>query len=658
MRNKLLIVLLVLSLSVSANDDLRDSVKIKEVEISASRLLSFSVTEKVQQIDSLVMARYASQDLGALLQKVSLLNISSNGGAGSLSTAGIRGASSNQTAVTWNGLPVNSLTTGSADLSTIGVGGFDDITITYGAVGTLYGSGTMGGAIELLTKPKRNEGLRYNVRAEVGSFSNYNGQANVKFSNNTIAYSGQVFYRDGKNDFEYKDIYDHGKPLEKQIHNENSVVGTIHNLCYRVGRSLFDAGAWYQVKDKNIPGLMGIGPPISNQTQKDSTFKAYVGWKGLLNKVRVEGKTAYLSDFLRYTDRERYDSPSYKIFSEIASERWLSDAGARWYFSNDLTFDIGGRYIRLEGRTPNYAENIVEHDVRLNGAIKYSPESGTFTATVGKDWNGTELREYNTTELIDGVQADVSKAVNHVPNPPLQFSLSGKFIIRPGRLSLRGKAASHYRRPTFNDRYWYPGGNINLLPEKGIVSELGMGWSKATTLIGNLLAELDFYRANNKESIAWKPMGALWMPVNTGEVVTQGMDFELKNSIDAGNGKVINKVMYAYNDAFDNNFESERYKQTLAYRPKHILKLGSDYINKTWNAGFLVYGRSKSNTWEGYKVDGNWPVDVNAGYCLAVHGLNLELNARIENVLNASYQLVRFYPMPGRAYYLTININI
>ncbi len=649
MRYKLLIVLLVLSLPVWADDERRDSVKIKEVEIAVPRLLHFSVTEKVQQVDSLTIARYASQDLGALLQKISLVNISSNGGAGGLTTAGIRGASSNQTAVLWNGLPVNSLTTGSADLSLINVGGFNDITITYGAVGTLYGSGTMGGAIELLTKPDWNKGMHFNVKGGIGSFSNYSTYLNASYSDASLAYSARVYYQDSKNDFEYKDIYDHGRPIEKQTHNETSLIGTIHNLYYRTGVGVWDAGLWYQEKEKNIPGLMGVGPPLSNQTQKDSIFKVYAGWKGLLNTVRLEGKVAYLSDFLRYADN---------IVSEIESKRWLTDASARWYYSTNLTLDLNARYSRLEGITSNYAENITEHEGRVNVAVKYSSESLTVIGTVGKDWNGTEVGEYNTVELIDGVPVNVTKAINEVPDPPLQLSLSGKYMVVPERLSLRGKVATHYRRPTFNDRYWDPGGNIDLLPEEGMLIELGMGWSKSGLAIGDLFAEIDFYRADNKESIAWKPAGAIWRPVNTGEIEIQGMDLELKNSIDVGNDRMINRLMYAYNNAFDNAPESERYKETLAYRPKHTLKVGTDYISEKWNGGVLVYGRSKSNTWEGYKVDGNCLIDINAAYNLSFRKADIELGARVENVLNTSYQLVRFYPMPGRAYFATINIKL
>ncbi len=94
-----------------------DTIQINTVDILAPRLKHFSEVEKHQEIDSLTLVRYGSQDLATLLQKVSLVNMSSNGSLGALSTVGIRGASATHTSVNWNGIPVNSLTTGSATTS-------------------------------------------------------------------------------------------------------------------------------------------------------------------------------------------------------------------------------------------------------------------------------------------------------------------------------------------------------------------------------------------------------------------------------------------------------------------------------------------------------------------------------------------------------------
>ncbi|MFT5750142.1 MAG: vitamin B12 transporter, partial [Ancylomarina sp.] len=204
-----------------------DTIQINTVDILAPRLKHFSEVEKHQEIDSLTLVRYGSQDLATLLQKVSLVNMSSNGSLGALSTVGIRGASATHTSVNWNGIPVNSLTTGSADLSLISAGAFDNVEVVFGAPGSLYGSGTYGGAINLSNIPSWKKRSRLNFISEYGSFSNSKQSLVGAYSNKWISYSGQVFYRYGKNDFKYDDIYDHGFPREKLNHNENKDYGLI-----------------------------------------------------------------------------------------------------------------------------------------------------------------------------------------------------------------------------------------------------------------------------------------------------------------------------------------------------------------------------------------------------------------------------------------------
>jgi len=131
----------------------------------------------------------------------------------------------------------------------------------------------------------------------------------------------------------------------------------------------------------------------------------------------------------------------------------------------------------------------------------------------------------------------------------------------------------------------------------------------------------------------------------------------VKHALNIDKYQLRNNLVYGYNDAYDDNDESEKYKQVLGYRPKHTFKLSSDIIASVWNAGVVFYTRSKCYTWEGRQVDGYALVDLNAGYTIDVFSSKINLMGRVENVLGTSYQLVRAYPMPGRAYYLTVNIN-
>ncbi|MBN2598473.1 MAG: TonB-dependent receptor [Marinifilaceae bacterium] len=609
-----------------------DTIQIESIDIVAPRLQHFSSTEKTVQIDSILIQRYDGKDLSSLLQKTSLVNISSNGAFGALATAGMRGASGTHTSVNWNGIPVNSLTTGSADLSLINAGSFDQVQVIYGAVGSLYGSGTLGGAIELSNKPDWKKKSEIGLSSEIGSFSNYKTKLFGKYSNKSISYSGQAFFQYGKNDFSYTDFHDFGLPTERLNNNENRAFGTIQDLHLKINEHYIDFGVWYQVKEKNIGGLMGIGAPTSYQKQRDSSFKAYVGWKKLIGKFRIEAKSAYLSDYLKYTDRGSATSTGYKIFSEIESRRWLNDVNLRYYFSDKWSVDINGKYNWLKGITNNYDGNIHENESRATLATKYTPLIGTFIFTYAKEWN-SEV------------------------NPPEMYSFSSLIHLFPAIIDIRSKASTHYKRPTFNERYWNNSGNVDLKSENGWNYELGVVMLSQKALYGDITLDFNAYKARNDDLIAWQPgSGTLWKPINIGKTVIQGVDIEVTHFLKVKNNSLRTSLKYAYNDAYNNDKESDNYKKTLAYRPHHIVKFSSDYLFGKWEFGILGTVRSNTNTWEGDQVDGNMLIDLNGGYRFDTNFAKIKLTGRVENLLDESYEIVRFYPMPGRAYYLGLNV--
>ncbi|PKQ61816.1 hypothetical protein BZG02_14410 [Labilibaculum filiforme] len=609
-----------------------DTIHIESVDIVAPRLQHFSATEKTVQIDSILIQRYDGKDLSNLLQKTSLVNVSSNGAFGGLATVGMRGASGTHTSVNWNGIPVNSLTTGSADLSLINAGSFDEVQVIYGAVGSLYGSGTLGGAIELSNSPDWKKKSTLGIMSEVGSFSNTKTKLYGKYSNNWISYSGQAFFQYGKNDFSYTDFHDFGSPTERLNNNENRAFGTIQDMHLKINEHYIDLGVWYQVKEKNIAGLMGIGDPVSFQKQRDSSFKAYVGWKKLIGKFRLEVKSAYLSDYLKYTDRGSATNTGYKIFSEIESKRWLNDANLRYYLTDKLSVDVNGKYNWLKGITNNYQGDIIENESRLTLATKYSPSIGTFIFTYGKEWN-SEV------------------------NPPEMYSFSSLFHLAPHVLNFRAKGSTHYRRPTFNERYWNNAGNLDLKSENGWNYELGLVMLPQKTLGGSLSVDLNAYKALNDDLIAWQPeSGTIWKPMNIGKTVIQGFDIEANHVKNIRKNSLHTSLKYAYNDSYNNDKESEEYKETLAYRPHHLVKFSSDYLCGRWDIGALGTLRSNTNTWEGDQVDGNLLIDLNGAYRFDTKFAKIKLTGRVENLLDESYEIVRFYPMPGRAYYFGVNV--
>ncbi len=605
-----------------------DTIQIETIDILAPRLKHFSEAEKYQKIDSLTIVQYGSHDLSGLLQKVSLVNVSSNGSLGATSSVRIRGASAVHTSVNWNGIPINSLTLGSADLSLVSAGAFDDIEVVYGASGALYGSGTFGGAINLSNTANWERSSSLNLNAEYGSFTNAKIGLSGRYSNEIFSYSGQFFYKYGKNNFPYFDKYDTKTPYEKLNHNQNRDMGMIHNAHFKLNQHFIDAGLWYQVKDKNIAGIMGGGDPMSTQNQRDSSLKAYVGWKHLFKDFRIEAKLAYISDDLEYTNGA--------LLSTISSQRLLNELNLRWYALSNLSFDVNFKYNYFKADVTAYGQITSEYEKSISIATKYTPVFGKFIVSLSQNKNSE----------VD---------------PPLMYAASARIHLVPKMFDVRMKVGSHFRRPTFNERYWKPGGKSGVKHEEGWNYEMGLILLDQKIFGGLFSTDVNYYRADNDELIVWRPIkeSSDWAVQNTGKILSQGFEIDSKYKLSFSKYNNIHlNIKYTYNDTYYNERGEDNYKKELAYRPHHIAKMGCQYLIKNWHGGVLGSFRSDTKTWDGELVDGNYLLDINAGYRLKLSTTEISMNGRVENVLNKSYELVRAYPMPGRAFYLGVNIKL
>lgn len=95
------------------------------------------------------------------------INLARYGGTGSLTTVGIRGTLGTQVLVLIDGMPAGGAQTGTIDLNSIPTLGVDRIEVVEGGGSTLYGSGSIGGIINIITKPLAGKSL---IEVSDGSF--------------------------------------------------------------------------------------------------------------------------------------------------------------------------------------------------------------------------------------------------------------------------------------------------------------------------------------------------------------------------------------------------------------------------------------------------------------------------------------------------------
>ena len=123
------------------------------------------------------IARNGYRTVSDALANVPGLQINRYGPIGSQSNYGIRGSSSAQVLVLVNGMPAAGGLANSVALSTMSVAGINRIEVVEGGGSTLYGTGAIGGIINVITSSQANAP---NASIELGSFGDRSFSASGK----------------------------------------------------------------------------------------------------------------------------------------------------------------------------------------------------------------------------------------------------------------------------------------------------------------------------------------------------------------------------------------------------------------------------------------------------------------------------------------------
>jgi len=115
---------------------------------------------------------------------------------------------------------------------------------------------------------------------------------------------------------------------------------------------------------------------------------------------------------------------------------------------------------------------------------------------------------------------------------------------------------------------------------------------------------------------------------------------------------------YSWQKAIDvTNREAKNYKDQLPYTPQHSGNLSAMLENPWLNIGYTATMMGKR-----YYLAQNLPENEIEGYCehtatlwreFGLKGGKFRLQAEIINLTNEQYDVIKYYPMPGRSWRLT-----
>lgn len=596
------------------------TININEVTVTSSRLTNFSAGTKVISIDSLSISQHENQNLADLLSDESLFFIKSYG-QGALASASFRGGSANQTAILWNGFNINSSMNGQMDLSLVPVTISDNISVQYGGTSALWGSSAVSGVVHLSNSAKFNTGVTAKLNLSAGSFSDFNQQLSYLLSRKRSITSVKLFNTMAKNDFQYTNIYATGDKKVIQSNAELRSYGLVSENYFLInGNQTINLFAWCQHTDRNIPPTMLQLVSKSNQLDNDYRFSSE--WKYEKKKATTFVRAAYFNELLIYTD------PAYDISDTSHSQSVITEVETKVNLSKQYFINAGINNSYTSAVSPGYAARLQQNRTAVFASFLFTSENNKLKVNLScrEEWMQSSFSPFT---FSAGTDYNISKW------------LSGKANI-----------SKVYRIPSFNDLYWTPGGNPDLLSENGYSEEAGLNLHLKNNSVG-FTSDVTVFNRNIENWIIWLPGAGYWTPQNMTSVWSRGMETNSTLIFKVNKVKfsftVLSNYVVSTNEQSKSVNDVSKGKQ-LIYVPMYsgMAKLNIEYKNFvfTYRSNYTGYRYTSTDNTQylkPYKLG-----SVNISYKLKVKNSWLNIFFQANNIWNEQYQVVMNRAMPAQ----------
>jgi outer membrane cobalamin receptor len=623
----------------------------------------------VMIIERAEIAQLKALSLDEVLSAVAGIDFKDYGTGGGVTSVSIRGIPSNGTLVLLNGQPLNAVTNGMADVSTIDVNTIERIEIVRGPVSSIYGANALGGVVNIIT-------IRELSRPEVRlQFTPSTADLDAPFQthNAFIKFGLPV----GNTQYNLAGAYTHDPGLRNNSNLKK--YHTTASIFHNTDRFITRASVCYDERRYGIPGPLPRIDSLHPAPQfGDSTATS------LFDREQDRSLLGNLDLELGITDNIRWYN---KLFANRNEIRYHTTYG----MSNDtinedydyLIHTLGlNTMITVRKAVLDYTTGVDAHYDTLR-AQKLSPDTGdtiwqASAYNIGA-WGELRLRISDRISVTPSIRYDHNSGFGGFLSPGIGIVS----ILRPD-LWLKFTVGKTFRAPTFNDLYWPKYGNPNLRPEHGWAYELRVENSP----LPSLFAALSLFSRNSQDRITWLPLESdLWQPQNVDILEVAGLDLEIKHyirgfmeyAIDATYLRARQKndeIIYSYYDwvadtsltiiqeierkaAFTPSFSiSSRFNFRL---PEEIeLNISGQYVSRRVNY-YPNYDDYPHVFMDAKYLKSYFVINTALTKTLLNH---LTMTAGVKNILDTDYALQfgntmddRDYPMAGRIYFLQLSVH-
>lgn len=633
---------------------------IDEVQVTGRRMpRRLSAAVPVQVIGSEELKSRGLQGVADAVRRMAGTTVRDYGGIGGLKTVSVRNLGVQHTAVSYDGITLSNTQAGQIDIGRFSLDNVAYLSLAIGQAEDLLQTARHYASAGVLTieteRPRFEAGRRHagRVMLKGGSFGSVSPSLRwwQRAGERTTLSAEATFQRaDGIYPFS---LTNGSSVTRERRHNSDitSWQGEANLYHTLKGGGEWTAKAYYYYSERGLPGSVILYNAITEERLWDENFFAQTTLRKPLSEAwQLRASAKYNHSWNRYEDTDvKYDGGR-QTDVHRQDEYYLS-ATLLWKPLPRLTLSL--------------AQDGVANALRTN--VNDSPNPLRFTSLTALNANLKSGPLDLTAHLTATYVTDDVKA-GSAPDDRKHLSPSLSLAWHPCPslpLYLRAMYKSTFRVPTFNDLYYRRMGNVNLRPEKAGEYNLGLTWSlPPTDLLDNLTLTLDGYYNRVTDKIVAFPSTYIWRMANFGKVDIWGLDATMAATIPLGKAWSLGlSGNYSYQKATDKTDPTAKnYNTQLPYTPLH-----SGNAALTLETPWLRLGYSVTAVGRRYSAAGEEQEYLMRAYDEHTLTLSrefsltgtcrLRLQADLVNLTDEQYDIIKYYPMPGRSWRLAGSIT-
>ncbi len=649
-----------------ADDALTDSLafRLEQVDVDGHKTERNILTMKpVQQMQKAELEQLGIQNLADAVKKFAGTNVRDYGGIGGMKTVSVRNLGAHHTAVSYDEVTVSNTQAGQIDIGRFSLDNVESLSMAIGADDNLMQSArhyASAGVLSILTeRPHFDAGKDYafRIRLKGGSFGlvtpslRYWQRVGEQTS---LALNGSYMRADGVYPFVL--VNGRERTNEKRYNSDIYTWQGEANLYHTFAdKSQLDMKAYWFYSERGLPGSVTLYNPVSRERLWDEDFFAQAVYRKTFGeKWNLHARLKYTHTWNRYEDTNVKYAGGKQIDVNRQNEYYAS-ATLGWSPVEALRIAL--------------AEDAFYNDLRNNINIGSNPDFPfpkriTSLTALSAQWHWERLHvEGNVvgTYAHETVENNENPADKHRLSP----SISATYRLLPNEsLHLRAMWKNTFRMPSFNDLYYLRIGNSGLRPEKATEYNVGLTWSgKPFQAVKYVSATVDAYYNDVTDKIVAFPTTYVWKMANFGKVKIKGIDVTLATEVPIYNNKVSAILMgaYTFQESLDKLEASASYNKQLPYTPKHSgnasLLIRNPWVNLGYSVLFQGERWSSSQQTAQYKLKAYSEHTLTLSREFRFRSCQLNLSGSIHNLFDKQYEIVKYYPMPGRSFSLIGTIN-